>query len=177
MSRLRIFTGLALTVGLLLGACTTEASPTPSSTAANLPSASGPAASMPAVQNSTLTLANSPELGAYLTDESGMTLYHRTTDGPNASTCADDCASTWPPLTLDAGAQILAGAGVTGVLSTFTRADGGLQVSYNGQPLYFYSGDATVGDANGQGFDGIWFVAPAAADSSAAPTTVGGISY
>jgi len=39
---------------------------------------------------------------------------------------------------------------VTGKLGTITRADSGvLQVTYNGVPLYFYSGDHAAGDSNG----------------------------
>jgi predicted lipoprotein with Yx(FWY)xxD motif len=36
------------------------------------------------------------------------------------------------------------------MLGTFTRTDNGtLQVTYNGLPLYFYSGDRAPGDTNG----------------------------
>jgi predicted lipoprotein with Yx(FWY)xxD motif len=38
---------------------------------------------------------------------------------------------------------------VTGNLGTITRTDGSLQVTYNGLPLYFFSGDKAAGDANG----------------------------
>ena len=39
---------------------------------------------------------------------------------------------------------------MTGKLGTITRADDGtLQVTYNGMPLYFFSGDTAAGDANG----------------------------
>ena len=40
---------------------------------------------------------------------------------------------------------------MTGSLGTISRPDasGALQVTYNGKPLYFFSGDTAVGDANG----------------------------
>ena len=47
-------------------------------------------------------------------------------------------------------AAAIAGDGVIGKLGTITRADDGtLQVTYNGMPLYFFSGDTAAGDANG----------------------------
>ena len=46
----------------------------------------------------------------------------------------------------------------TGVIGTTQRANGTLQVTYNGEPLYFYSKDAAPGDVNGQNVGGVWFV-------------------
>jgi predicted lipoprotein with Yx(FWY)xxD motif len=40
-----------------------------------------------------------------------------------------------------------------------TRDDGSLQVTYNGYPLYTYTGDINPGDANGDGLAGIWSLA------------------
>ena len=37
-------------------------------------------------------------------------------------------------------------------------ADGSLQVTYNGAPLYFYAKDAKTGDTLGQGAGNNWFV-------------------
>ena len=52
-----------------------------------------------------------------------------------------------------------AGEGVTlGALGLITRADGSNQVAYNGWPLYYFAGDQTAGDAEGQGNGGVWFV-------------------
>ena len=34
----------------------------------------------------------------------------------------------------------------------------GIQVTYNGWPLYFYAGDTAPGDTNGQGQGGVWYV-------------------
>ncbi len=60
------------------------------------------------------------------------------------------CLTKWPALTVPAGATATGGSGVTGKLGTITRADDGtLQVTYNGLPLYFFSGDSAPGDANG----------------------------
>jgi hypothetical protein len=71
-------------------------------------------------------------------------------------------------LTVPTGTAHVTGAAGIGAsnLGTVARSDGTLQVTYKGMPLYRYSGDTKAGDANGQGFAGIWFVVTA---SSAAP--------
>ena len=95
-------------------------------------------------------------LGAHLVDGDGMTLYLFTNDQPNVSTCSGGCAGAWPPLATVADPS--AGEGVTAtILGTVTRDDGTVQVTYNGWPLYGFSGDAAPGDANGQDSRGVWF--------------------
>ena len=81
-----------------------------------------------------------------------MTVYNFTKDVKDSGTsaCTGGCITKWPALTVAAGGSATAGDGVTGTLGTITRTDGGaLQVTYNGKPLYFFSGDAAAGDANG----------------------------
>ena len=42
-----------------------------------------------------------------------------------------------------------------------TRSDGAKQLTYNGHPLYTFSGDGRAGDISGQGssaFGGRWYV-------------------
>jgi predicted lipoprotein with Yx(FWY)xxD motif len=96
-----------------------------------------------------------------------MTLYILTTDTNNSSTCTSGvCAATWPAFKGD-GSQVQAGAGVTGTFGTATWPDGTKQVTHNGQPVYYYSGDSAAGDSNGQGVNGTWFIAPV----GSAPTT------
>ena len=82
----------------------------------------------------------------------GMTLYNFSTDVANSGTsaCTGACLAKWPALTVPAGTVPSGDTALTGTLSTITRADDGtLQVTYNGLPLYFYSGDKAPGDANG----------------------------
>ena len=82
---------------------------------------------------------------------SGMTLYVFASDTANngKSACSGSCATTWPPVTIASGTTPTAGGGLTGTLGTITRDDGTIQVTYNGMPLYHYSGDSAPGDANG----------------------------
>lgn len=97
--------------------------------------------------------------GTYLTRPDGMTLYIFTKDSAGTSVCTDACAENWPPLTVPAGTTPTAVAGVTGALTTFARADGSLQVAYDGKPLYAFIGDKAAGDTEGQGVNDVWFIA------------------
>lgn len=98
-------------------------------------------------------------LGDYLTGVEGLTLYTFKPDSANTSTCDEGCATAWPPLTVAADATLKGGDGVDGELTTFTRADGSLQVAYDGAPLYYFANDTSAGDTNGQGLGDNWFVA------------------
>ena len=96
------------------------------------------------------------DLGTILTDATGMTLYLFTKDEPNLSNCYDQCAVNWPPLMTDG---VLTGPdAVQAGLGTTTRNDGGLQVTYNGMPLYYWINDHKPGDTTGQNVGGVWFV-------------------
>ena len=59
--------------------------------------------------------------------------------------------AAWPPLTVATAQQAAAAPGVTGQLATFVRPEGTIQVTYNGQPLYYWQGDTKPGDVTGQG--------------------------
>jgi predicted lipoprotein with Yx(FWY)xxD motif len=101
----------------------------------------------------------SSSLGDHLTGANGISLYVLTRDTADTTTCADECAQSWPPLVVAAGQTTTAGSGVTAQLGTLTRPDGSTQVSANVHPLYYFAGDTAVGDLNGQGQGGVWFLA------------------
>jgi LPXTG-motif cell wall-anchored protein len=108
-------------------------------------------------------------LGAFLTDAQGKTLYTFARDSANLSACYDRCATTWPPLLVDASTPQLA-EGVGGALGTIIRDDGNRQVTYESKPLYYFARDTNIGDTNGQAVGNVWFVASAiAASAPAAP--------
>lgn len=113
------------------------------------------AGSAPAAGSTTIAAQSVGSNGTLLVAGSnGMTVYAFDDDvansGTSACTATDDCIATWPPLTVPSGTTPSAGAGVPGTVGTITRADSGaVQVTYNGKPLYFYSGDHAVGDSNG----------------------------
>jgi predicted lipoprotein with Yx(FWY)xxD motif len=99
------------------------------------------------------------DLGQILTAASGMTVYLFMPDAQGAPTCTDSCAQAWPPLTVDDAGPVSGGDGVdASLLDTVEHPAAGSQVTYNGWPLYFFSGDSAAGDTNGQGQGGVWFV-------------------
>jgi predicted lipoprotein with Yx(FWY)xxD motif len=105
--------------------------------------------------------------GDALAGADGMTLYVFANDTDGTSNCTGDCAGTWPPLMGD-GSDVVAGTGVSGAFGTTTRDDGS-QVTHNGQPLYYYSGDEAAGDAKGDGIGGVWSIAPVGEATASQP--------
>lgn len=106
----------------------------------------------------TVGLSSNDELGDFLVDNQGMTLYLFENDEPGTSTCYDQCAANWPPLLLRTGEQPIPGFGVNGELGITQRDNGTFQVTYNGMPLYYWIDDAAPGDTLGQGVNDVWFV-------------------
>jgi predicted lipoprotein with Yx(FWY)xxD motif len=100
------------------------------------------------------------KLGMILTDGRGRTLYLFKKDTKGVSNCSGACATAWPPVTTR-GTPV-AGTGLTARLAgTITRADGTMQVTYGGHPLYRFVQDRAPGDVNGQdltAFGATWYV-------------------
>lgn len=109
--------------------------------------------------NLILGIENNPKLGPYLTAFNGMTVYAYAKDQPNVSNCIDACAAAWPPYVVKAASDIHVPSTILGKVGTITRADGTLQVTYNGAPLYFWASDLKIGDTMGEGIGGVWAVA------------------
>jgi predicted lipoprotein with Yx(FWY)xxD motif len=158
--RRRIIAALGLGLSMMaLAACgggsSSSSSPAPSSSGGS-PAASAPAA--PAGKG-TVNVANS-SLGKILVGPNGMTLYTYTADVNGKPDCNSACLALWPPL-LATGTPT-AGPGVTGKLGTVKNMAGQTQVTYNGQPLYYYVVDKQAGQTTGQGVKdalGVWNVA------------------
>jgi predicted lipoprotein with Yx(FWY)xxD motif len=89
-----------------------------------------------------------------LTNAKGFTLYWFAPDTSTMSKCNGACAQSWPPVKGPATAP-----GVKGKFGTIKRADGSVQATYNGHPLYTFVGDTAPGQAKGNGlnaFGGLW---------------------
>jgi predicted lipoprotein with Yx(FWY)xxD motif len=107
------------------------------------------------ISTSTSTGASEP----FLVDQQGRALYLYTADTQSSgtSTCTAECLTQWQPVTVTGAPQ--AGNGVdASLLGTLTREDGTLQATYNGWPLYTYTGDTAPGTTSGQGMGGAWFL-------------------
>ena len=99
------------------------------------------------------------KLGKVLVDAKGMTLYLFEKDRRNKSACAGACAKVWSPLLVKG--KPTAGGGVKASLLGTTRRKSGVQVTYNGHPLYHFSGDKKAGQTRGEGskaFGAEWYV-------------------
>lgn len=107
------------------------------------------------IGTSTSTSVSEP----FLVDQLGRALYMYTADvqNENTSACTAECLTQWPPVIVTGTPQ--AGNGVdASLLGTITREDGTLQATYNGWPLYTYTGDAGPGTTSGQAMGGAWFL-------------------
>ena len=113
-----------------------------------------------------MAVATVATFGPALIDAKGMSLYLFEKDAGGKSACTGACANAWPPAVVT-GAPT-AGAGLdASKLSTLERDDGTTQIVYNGHPLYTFAGDASAGQAGGQGSGGTWFLVNAAGDKIA----------
>lgn len=106
-----------------------------------------------------LTVEASQQFGEYLADSEGRPLYVYEQDNPGESTCYDACAEAWPPLTADQGMPLAEDPNIReDMLDTIERDDGTTQVTYDGQPLYYYAEDQ-AGEPQGQDVEGQWYLA------------------
>lgn len=112
---------------------------------------------------SELKLADT-DLGEVVVTGDGMTAYMFDTDtqGADTSACTGACLQNWPPII--ATGDTPKGDGITGELGTIKTADGKMQVTLNGWPLYLFAGDSAAGDVNGQGVQDVWWVVDAAGE-------------
>lgn len=139
-----LLAGCGATVGAVGGGTST---PAPTATSGSTMSNVVQTASV-AVQGKQVTV---------LADSRGYTLYYFDKDTASASNCTGACSQTWPAVTAS-GTSVQAPSGVSGTLSTLSDGNG-TQVTYNGHPLYTYSGDSAPAQSNGDGVEGLWHVA------------------
>ncbi len=109
------------------------------------------------VPPATVYTYHDPKLGSILAGPTGMTLYTFAKDTTGVSNCTDKCATAWPPLTVKTAADLVPGVNLPGKFDTISRADGTLQVTYNGMPLYYFSQDQARGDTQGEGVAKLWY--------------------
>jgi predicted lipoprotein with Yx(FWY)xxD motif len=134
---------------------------TSTGSAAGTPSTSTTAtseASVPVTGQAEVKAIANLDYGPILANGDGLPLYIYDKDTQNGTTsaCADEeCTTSWTPLTTEGTATAGPGA-IQSLLGTITREDGTTQVTYNGWPLYLYSGDTSSDTTNGQGAEPGW---------------------
>lgn len=119
---------------------------------------------VPAVNNAVLITKTNAELGQYLAKPSGQALYTYSGDSEGVSKCTDSCIADWLPYqAIGSTANLPVGIG------TIKRSDNGkIQYTYNGMPLYSFTGDSD-GKVSGNGESGFTVAKPAAATSASQP--------
>ena len=104
------------------------------------------------VSAQTIATANTSVGSVVVAAKNGMTLYTFRKDKKDRSNCYNDCAAAWPPFLASASSK------ASGDLGIIKRKDNTLQWTLSGQPLYFWAGDQSRGDATGDGVGGVWDV-------------------
>jgi predicted lipoprotein with Yx(FWY)xxD motif len=165
---------VAITVAACSGGSSSNGASATGAPTTGAPAASSPAAASTGSSGGTeITTATASGM-TFLTDASGRAVYLWVKDTGDASQCSGACAGAWPPVTAT-GSVTAGGSAVASDLGTITRSDGTKQVTYDGHPLYYFSGDSGAGQATGQGSDSFgakwWLVSPAGGDVTASVTS------
>jgi predicted lipoprotein with Yx(FWY)xxD motif len=162
------------------GGSSSAAAPTTTAPSASSASpASGSSSSAAGASGATVITTAKSSAGTVLTSGSGRAVYLWVKDTGDMSNCTGACAGAWPPVTTT-GTPTAAGSAKASDIGTITRSDGTKQVTYDGHPLYYFSGDSGPGMATGQGSDSFgalwWLVTPAGSSvtSSVTSFTTGG---
>ena len=89
-----------------------------------------------------------------ITSRNGHTLYALTNPDETAGFwCGGSCLRVWVPL-LTKGAPTAGGDAQAAKLGTISHPGAGRQVTYNGFPVYDYTGDTAAGQDSGEGLTG-----------------------
>jgi predicted lipoprotein with Yx(FWY)xxD motif len=155
----------------LLAACGSSSS---GGSASSSTTPAAPAASQTAGQVAMLKTSKT-SLGSVLTNSAGYTLYWFAIDTPTSSKCTGGCTTYWPPVI--GKPQASSGVTLSGTFGTITRSDGSVQATYNGHPLYTYSGDKSPGQTSGNkvsGSGGLWYAVTVSGTAGSSATTSSG---
>ncbi len=103
----------------------------------------------PAVSATSALSLRQTSVGRVLIDANGRTLYLFAADTANVSKLSPAGRAVWPPFIAATPPKATGGA-LAGQIGTVTGSN---QVTYNGHPLYYFVGDKSPGQTNGQGLN------------------------
>ena len=149
--------GIAIAGALAISACGSDDSPADAGTSPSTPATEAPAPAAATAPAAAAT-AGETELGETLVGERGLTLYGFTNDVDATSTCYGTCAEAWPPVIVGSDWTVAPDLDA-GIFATTVRDDGQLQLVAGKWPLYYFAGDVSPGEINGQGSGDVWFAA------------------
>lgn len=158
----------AIAASLLIAACGSSSSGNTTGTAAGTQAAAQTSSSP---SSAVLVKSASNSLGTILVDSQGMTLYHLSGEQNGKFICTSTaCLGVWHPLIAPSSG---APSGEVGSLGTVKRPEGTVQVTYEGKPLYTFTGDQQSGETKGQGIKdvGTWSVVTTSSSSAPAAST------
>jgi predicted lipoprotein with Yx(FWY)xxD motif len=116
-------------------------------------------AAKPKPKRGTRIVARSSEFGTMLWGPKRQAIYIFQRDAHDRSRCYGACAEAWPPVYTE-GMPVAARGVRKGLLGTTRRRNGRKQVTYAGQPLYYYAhegaGEVLCHNVNLNG--GLWWV-------------------
>jgi predicted lipoprotein with Yx(FWY)xxD motif len=101
----------------------------------------------------------SSDYGRVIADGKGEAFYLFDKEDAGKAECYGACARAWPPVLTKGKPQAVGGA-KQNLLGTTKRSTGKLQVTYAGQPLYYYAEDSpgTILCHDVEEFGGLWLV-------------------
>jgi predicted lipoprotein with Yx(FWY)xxD motif len=158
--RNRWWIGPGLAAGVIvLAACGSNGATDPPTSS---PATSGPAASATGQADAGAVSVAIKKMhtskGTVLANVHGLTLYWFAKDTATRSNCNGSCATYWPPVIGTAVAA--AGTSLPHGFGTIKRANGQVQATYDGHPLYTYAADTAAGQVKGNGLNvsgGLWW--------------------
>jgi predicted lipoprotein with Yx(FWY)xxD motif len=119
----------------------------------------GPSATAAAKKGPQLAITDG-DFGRHLTNGKGRALYVFSADSGKTSNCSGECARAWPPYIVKSKPRAVEGAR-QGLVGVTRRADGRLQATYAGHPVYYYIRDNESGEVLCQAveeFGGFWYI-------------------
>jgi predicted lipoprotein with Yx(FWY)xxD motif len=148
---------LCVTAAVFLGACGSDDEPAPKP--APPPAAKQTTTEKKPQRTGTVVHVGDSQFGSMVYGPRNRAIYIFQRDSRGETNCYGECAEAWPPV-LTRGEPRARGGAKQSLVGTVKRRDGGVQVTYAGQPLYYYANEGP-GEVRCHNVDlngGLWWV-------------------